>query len=137
MCETSLHAAASQQHRDAPFDAGAKALTLLEVCALLVDFALRSSLATALRNAHHFDTIVLAGCQVLFTEEPAIRAVQFRAPTKGLSMAPKRRSHVDLVGWISVQHLVLRDQASRAFREEYLVAKLDGRSHLAAPRSSS
>ena len=78
--ETSLHAATSQQHRDAPFDAGAKALTLLEVCALLVDFALRSSLATALRNAHHFDTIVLAGCQVLFTEEPAIRAVQFRDP---------------------------------------------------------
>ena len=38
--ETALHAAASEQHRDAPLDAGAKALTLLEGRALLVRFAL-------------------------------------------------------------------------------------------------
>ena len=37
-----------------------------------------------------------------------------------------------LVGWISVQHLVLRDQALRAFSDEYLMAELDWRSHLAA-----
>ena len=39
---------------------------------------------------------------------------------------------MDLVGWISIQHLVLRDQASRTFREEYLMAELDGRSYLAS-----
>jgi hypothetical protein len=45
VCETPLHAATSQQHRDAPFDAGAKALTLLELRALLVSLAFRRSLA--------------------------------------------------------------------------------------------
>jgi Poly-beta-hydroxybutyrate polymerase (PhaC) N-terminus len=38
--ETALHAATSEQHRDAPLDAGAKALALLEVRALLACFAL-------------------------------------------------------------------------------------------------
>jgi ribosomal protein S18 acetylase RimI-like enzyme len=84
---------------------------LLELGALLVVFALRSSLATALRNAHHFDTIVLAGYQVLFTEEATIRAVQLRNPSKGVSVTPKRRSYVDLVGWIPVQHLAIAHEA--------------------------
>src|SRR3954462_15072901 len=113
--ETALHAATSEQHRDAPLDAGAKALALLEVRALLVRFALCSFLAAALRNAHHLDAGVLARCQVLLTEEAAIRAVQFRDSTKGLPVASKRRSHMDLVRRISFQHLVLRDQALRAF----------------------
>src|SRR3974390_3657336 len=39
---------------------------------------------------------------------------------------------MDLVRWISVQHLVLRNQALCAFGEEYLMAELDWRSHLAA-----
>jgi hypothetical protein len=39
---------------------------------------------------------------------------------------------LSLVGWISVEHLILRDQALRAFSKEYLVAELDGRAHLAA-----
>src|SRR5213078_1925472 len=130
--ETSLHAATSEQHRDAPLDAGAKALALLEVRALLVGFALRTSLAAALRNAHDLDAITLARCQVLFAEEAAIRAIQFRDPTKGLPMVPKGRSHMDFVGRVSLQHLVLRDQALCAFGEKDLVAELDGRAHLAS-----
>ena len=39
---------------------------------------------------------------------------------------------MDLVGRISLQHLVLRDQALRAFGEEDFVAELDWRTHLAA-----
>src|SRR3984893_18817704 len=37
-----------------------------------------------------------------------------------------------LVRRVSLQHRILRDQTSRAFGEEHLVAELDGRSHLAA-----
>src|ERR1700730_6933355 len=129
--ETALHAATSEQHRDAPLDAGAKALALLEVRALLVCFALRSFLAAALRNAHHLDAVVLARRQVLFTKEVAIRAVQFRDPPKGLPVALKRGRDMDLVGRVSLQHFVLRDQTLRAFGEEHLVAELDGRSLLA------
>ena len=38
---------------------------------------------------------------------------------------------MNFVGRISFQHLVLRDQALRAFGEEDLVAELDRRAHLA------
>src|SRR5256886_4615132 len=86
--KAALHAATAEQDRDAPLDAGAKALALLEVRALLVCFALRRFLAAALRNAHHLDAITLARCQVLFAEEAAIRAIQFRDPTKGWPMVP-------------------------------------------------
>ena len=71
--ETALHAATSEQHRDASLDAGAKALALLEGRAVLVRFALRGLLAAALRNAYHLDAGVPARCQVLFAEEAAIR----------------------------------------------------------------
>lgn len=47
-------------------------------------------------------------------------------------MALEGKCHVDLVGWIAPQHLVLRDQARCAFGEEDLVAELDRRAHFAA-----
>src|ERR1700704_1830576 len=40
--------------------------------------------------------------------------------------------HVLFVDGVAVEHLILRDQALRAFGEEYLVAELDRRLHLAA-----
>ena len=69
---------------------------------------------------------------VLLTEEAAIRAIQFRSPAKGLLVALEGGRHVDLVRRVSLQHLILRDQALRALGEEHLVAELDGGSHLAA-----
>ena len=121
--ETALHAAASEQHRDASLDAGAKALTVLECRAALVRLASRCSLAAPRRNAHQLDASVLARCQVLLTEEAAIRAIQLRSPAKRLPVTPEGRCHVDLVGRIAFQHLVLRDQALRAFGEEDFVAE--------------
>jgi hypothetical protein len=94
--------------------------------------ALRGFLATALRNAHHFDAVVLARCQVLLAEDAAIRAVQFRDPAKGLHVAIEGRHHMGLVRRVSLQHLILRDQTLLAFGEEHLVTELDGCSHLAA-----
>src|SRR5207245_2227590 len=55
-----------------------------------------------------------------------------RGAAKGLPVALEGRRHVDLVGRVSLQHLVLRDQALRAFGEEDLMAELDRRTHLAA-----
>src|SRR5437899_2102341 len=130
--ETALHASASEQHRDAPLDASAKALTFLEDHAALVSFASCCPCAATLRNAYHLDASVLARCQVLLAEEAAIRAIQLRGAAKGLPVALEGRRHVDLVGRVSLQHLVLRDQALRAFGEEDLMAELDRRTHLAA-----
>src|SRR5207344_1200558 len=65
-------------------------------------------------------------------EEAAIRAIQLRGPAKGLPVVLEGRRHVALVGRVSLQHLVLCDQALRALSEEALVAELDRRTHLAA-----
>ena len=130
--ETALHASASEQHRDAPLDAGTKALTLLEGSARLVRPAPRRSLAATLRNAHELDAGRMHDRQVLLAEEAAIRAIQLRGPAKGLPVTLEGRCHVDLVGRIAFQHLVLRDQALCAFGEEDFVAELDRRAHLAA-----
>lgn len=47
-------------------------------------------------------------------------------------MALERGRHVDIVRGVSLQHLILRDQALRALGKEHLVAELDGGLHLAA-----
>src|SRR5712675_2359214 len=55
-----LHAATAHQHRDAPFDAGAKALALLERRRLFVSLALRRFASAALRNADRVDAVIHA-----------------------------------------------------------------------------
>ena len=47
--------------------------------------------------------------QVLFTEEAAIRAIQFRDPAKGVHVAIEGRRHMGLVRRIALQHRILRD----------------------------
>jgi len=49
----------TEQHRDAPLDAGAKALAVLELPALLIGFALGALLPPSLWNAHDFDACCL------------------------------------------------------------------------------
>src|SRR5712691_6058893 len=130
--ETALHAATAEQHRDAPLDAGAKALAVLELPALLIGFALGRFAAAPLWNAHDFDALLLARRHVLLAEEAAIRSVQFGDVAEGLLVAFQRNNHVLLVDGISVQDFILRDQAARAFGKEDLVAELDRRLHFAA-----
>src|ERR1700732_3721349 len=64
--------------RDAPFDAGAKALALLERRRLFVSLALRRFASAALRNADCVDAVIHAGCNVGLAEEAAIRRIEFR-----------------------------------------------------------
>src|SRR6202008_3100636 len=89
-------------------------------------------LAATLRNADHLDAGVLARGKVLLAEEATIRAVQLRGTAKGLPVALEGTCHVNLVGRIAFQHLILRDQALCAFGEEDFMAELDRRAHLAA-----
>src|SRR5216684_5565117 len=130
--KAALHAATAEQHRDAPLDAGAKALAVLELPALLICLALGRFAAAPLWNAHDFDALLLARRHVLFAEEAAIRSVQFGDVAEGLLVAFQRNNHVLFVDGISVQDFILRDQAARAFGEEDFVAELDRRLHLAA-----
>src|ERR1700681_1403140 len=73
--ETTLHATAAEQHRDAPLDAGAKALALPELPALLIGFALVSFDAARWWDADHLDAFLLARHHVLLAEEATIRSV--------------------------------------------------------------
>src|SRR5216683_330549 len=73
--KAALHAATAEQDRDAPLDAGAKALSCLEVRTLFVCFAFRRLLAAALRNAHHRDALLCAQCHVFLAEEATIRSI--------------------------------------------------------------
>src|SRR6266853_2134459 len=73
--ETALHAATAEQHRDAPLDAPAKALAVLELPALLIGFALGSFDAAPLWDAHHLDALLLARRHVPFAEEATIRSI--------------------------------------------------------------
>src|SRR6202140_2470463 len=56
--ETALYATAAEQHRDAPLDARAKALAVLELPALLIGFALEGFGAT--RPFHRMPVIAKA-----------------------------------------------------------------------------
>src|SRR5215831_12282282 len=82
--KTALHAATAEQHRDAPFDARAKALAVLEVPALLIGFALGRFGSAPLWDTHHLDALLLARPHVRFAEETAIRAIQFRDVAESL-----------------------------------------------------
>src|SRR5262245_46482748 len=88
--QTALHAAAAEQHGDAPLDAGPEALPLLEGGGLLMGFALRSSRAAGLRNAYRRDAAGPALRQVSFAEEAAICAVEFGSPAESLLVVPQR-----------------------------------------------
>src|ERR1700730_8722165 len=127
-----LHAATAYQHRDAPLDAGAKALALLECRRPLVGLAWRRLAAAALWNADRRDGAVHARRYVLLAEEAAIRRIEFRGPAEAAAVTLERRRHMNLVRGVSLEHLILGDQTFGAFGEEHLVAEFHGRAHLAA-----
>ena len=56
--ETALHAATAEQHRDAPLDAGAKALAVLERRGSFIGLAFGGFGAAPLRYAHHLDALL-------------------------------------------------------------------------------
>src|SRR6187431_3278978 len=130
--QAALHAAPAEQHGDAALDAGPEALALLEVGRLFTGFALRSSRAAGLWDAHQLDAAVLAQRQVPFAEEAAIRSVQLGNTAERPLVALQRSADMLLVGWIAFEHLVLRDQAPDTLGKKDLVAELDRRAYLAA-----
>jgi hypothetical protein len=93
--------------------------------------ALRRFGAATLRNAYRLDGAVHAGRHVLLAEEAAIGAIKVRRTAEGAAMEPERRRHVNFVGRVSFQHLILGNQASGAFGEKYLVTEFHWRAHLA------
>src|SRR6266545_8228520 len=79
MCGTldqcALHTAATKQHGDPAFDAGAESLPSLERPALFVGFPFRASLASRLWDAGKRDTRGPTGLKVLFVEEATIGTI--------------------------------------------------------------
>src|SRR3990172_11951109 len=130
--QTTLHAAAAKQNRDAPLDARSEALAPLEGRALLKGFALGRLLAAALWNAGERHTGFIAVFDAVLAEEPAITTEEFWCITERFGVTLKTRSDLRLVARIAIEHTVLRDQPQSAFGQEHLVAELDGFLRLAS-----
>src|SRR5207237_7587873 len=117
---TPLHAPTAEQHGDAPLDAGAKALSFLKIGTLLVRFALGRPLPAALRDAYHFDTILLARFHILLTEEAPIRTIQLWGVPEALLVALQGRCHVLLVVRVSLEHFILRSEEHTSELQSHL-----------------
>ena len=77
-----LHATPTKQHGDAAFDADTESLPSLERPALFEGFPFGASRAAGLRDAGKGDASRLAGLQVLFVKEAAVRTIQIRRGIK-------------------------------------------------------
>src|SRR5689334_11038655 len=132
MGPAALHAAAAKQHRDAAFNAHAETLTLFKCRALLQGFPLRGLLPTALRNAHLTYSRLLALIQIFGTVKAPVTGIQIGGTVEALMMSLQRSLHLAGIGGIAVQHLVVGDQALRAFRQKHFVTELYRFARLAA-----
>ncbi len=94
--------------------------------------ALRRLAAAALWNAHRRDSAAHAGGNALLAKEAAIGAIEVRGTAKDATVTLERRRHMNLVGNVSLEHIILGDQSLGAFGEKHLVAELDGRAHFTA-----
>src|SRR5437870_6900406 len=130
--ERALHPAPSKQHRDATFDAGAESLPALERRALFERFPFGAALPSRLRDAGERDTGRLACLNVVFVEEAAIGAIRVGCGIKDRLVAVERRLDMDLVGGVSAEHTILRDQPVPALGQEHLVTELHRFEHLPA-----
>src|SRR2546425_5826472 len=128
--ERALHPAPSKQYGDATFDAGAESLSALERRALFERFPFGASLPSRLRDARERDTGRLARLDVVFVEEAGIGAIQVGCGIKDRLVAVERRLDMDLVGGISAEHTILRDQPAPALGQEHLVTELHRFEHL-------
>jgi hypothetical protein len=126
-----LHAAAAHQHGNAPLDAGAEALALLECGRSFVSLALRRLAAATLRNARHRDATARADGEIVLAEEAAVGAIEGWGTAEDAAVTPQRGRHMDFVHRVALERLILSDQAPGAFREKHFVAKFDGRAHFA------
>ena len=121
--QTSLHAAAAKEHRDATFNACSETLSFLELRAFFERFAVNGPFSTPLRNVDQLYTLVWFA--VLIAEKASIRTVPIGNKPESLLMTLKRRLDVDVIGGITLKYIVLGDQTSGTFSQKDLVAKFD------------
>src|SRR5207302_1558212 len=129
--QTAPHAPAANQNRDPALDADPEPLALLELRAALEGLSLRGLGSAPLGNAYMADPRLLALLLILGAVETTIACVQLRRSVEGLLMTIQRRSHLDGIGRVSLQYLIVSDQALCALCQENLVAKFHWLSRLA------
>ena len=105
--QTTFHAAAAEEHRNAAFDAGAEALRLFEIRTFFKRLTLGRFLSAALGNAGAADTGLAADLLVVRAIKATIRGEDFGSGTKCLSMSLQRGLHMVFIGRVSIQDTVL------------------------------
>ena len=118
-----LHAATAEEDGDASFNAGTESLGLLEGWAFLIGCLGRRFFPATLGNAYKFYTGVFTMLDIGLTEKSPVATVEFRSLTKRFLVTLQRGFDVDIVGWISIEHLILSDQTAGALGKVYFVAE--------------
>ena len=92
--QTSLHAAAAKEHRDATLNACPEALSFLELGALLERFAASGPFPTSLRNADELHSGLPAGFEVLIAKKASIRTVHLDRKSTRLNSSHIQKSRM-------------------------------------------
>jgi hypothetical protein len=124
--EASFHSPAAEEHGDAPFDAGPEPLPPAEGSALFMGLALGRLPAAALGEALGGDPRVLARGHVCLAVEASVSGEELWRDSEHLFVMFQAGDHMDLVGRVAGKNPVIGDQADAAFREQDLMAELDG-----------
>ena len=98
-------------------------MALLELRTVLEGFPLRGLCSAPLGNAYLADPRLPALLLILGAVEAPIARIQLGRLVEGLLMTLQRRSHMDGIRRVSLQYLVVGDQALSALCQKNLVAK--------------
>ena len=90
---------------------------------MLQGFLLRGLLTAPLGDTYLAYPILLAGVHIVGAVETPVARVEVRRVLEDLLMTLQGSSHMDGVGGIALQHLIVGDQAPRALGQENLVAE--------------
>src|SRR5207247_9387070 len=116
--QTTFHSPATEQHRNAAFNAGAEALRFFEIRTFFKSLTFGGFASAALGNAGAADPGFAAGLLVVSAIKATIGGEDFGSGTECLSMRPQGGHHMVFIGGISIQDAVLSDEAVCAFGEE-------------------
>ena len=125
LSQAPLHPTTAEEHRDAPLDAGPKTLSLPEGRAFFLGCSFGRLLSAPLGDAGQTDANLLGDLDIPFTVETAIGTVEVGRMAEGFPVTLKRRFHVILIGRVSLQDSILRDQPARTLGQKDFVSELD------------
>src|SRR5215471_4902649 len=105
--QTSLHTAATEEHRDTAFDSGAETLSFLKRRTAFQSLTCRGFDSAPLRNADALDACLTTKILIVRAIKAAIGGKHIGNRTEGLLVRLQARFDMVFIGGISIQHAIL------------------------------